>query len=279
MTPVFSLDSVTLVRRGRRILDNVSLTVRPGEHWAILGPNGSGKTTLLNIVCAYAWPTDGAVTVLGDRYGSVDIREKRRRIGLVSSALFERIPPRDTFLEVVLSGRYASLGIWDDVSGNDTDGAREIVSFLGCDAVADRRYGVLSFGERQRALIGRALMAEPSILILDEPCEGLDMPAREKVLALLDTVTRDRGLTLVLVTHRVEEIPPSVTHALLMRDGRVAQAGPKAETVTSEHISRVMGVDVEILGRNGRLYAVVNSSGVEHDGGELAVFVHGTTPR
>jgi len=258
MTPLIDIDSVSFVRGGRPILRDVSFRVNPGEHWAILGPNGSGKTTLLTLVTAYAWPTDGTVTVLGGRYGAIDIREVRRKIGLVSSALSERVPPRDTFFDVVLSGRYASLGVWETPPEGDLDRAREIIAFLGCGGIADRPYGVLSFGERQRALIGRALMPDPRVLILDEPCEGLDLNARETLLSRLDAlIAAPDGPALLMVTHRVEEIPPGVTHSVIIKDGRILAAGGKDETVTSATLSEAMGIPIDVLRRNGRMFAVV----------------------
>jgi len=253
---IFDLSHISLTRKGARILDDVSLTVRAGEHWALLGPNGCGKTTLLNILTGYLWPMEGTVTVLGDRYGTVDIREKRRHIGLVSSALFERVPSGETFTDVVLSGRYASLGLYEEIHANDLDRAREIVTFLSCGHIADRPYGVLSFGERQRSLIGRALMADPSLLILDEPCEGLDISAREMLLRTLDSLAESGDMSLLMVTHRVEEIPPAVTHAAIMKGGCMVASGKKPDTITSENISKAMGLDVEILSRNGRLFAI-----------------------
>lgn len=258
MTPLIDLDRITLARGGKPILRDVSFTLRPGEHWALLGPNGSGKTTLLTVITAYTWPMEGAVTVFGERYGNVDIREVRRRIGLVSSALFERVPPRDTLFDVVLSGRYASLGVWEEPPESDRERAREIIEFLDCSAIADRPYSVLSFGERQRALIGRALMPEPRLLILDEPCEGLDMHARETLLHRLDAlISAPDGPALIMVTHRVEEIPPGVTHALVLKEGRVLAAGEKHDTITSATLSEAMDIPIEVLRKNGRIFAVV----------------------
>jgi len=254
---IFSLSHISLARNGAAILDDVSFSARAGEHWAVLGPNGSGKTTLLTILTGYLWPMEGTVEVLGGRYGEIDIREKRKKIGLVSSALFERLPADATFRDIVLSGRFASLGLFEDISAHDRDRALELVDRLGCASIADRRYGVLSFGERQRALIGRALMADPKILIVDEPCEGLDLNARETVLGAIEHLTRDPALTVVMVTHRVEEIPPGITHALILKEGRVLASGPKMETITSETLSAAMDLPVEVLSRGGRLYAVV----------------------
>lgn len=254
---IIELDHLSLSRNGTLILDDVSLTVRPGEHWALLGPNGSGKTTLLNIITGYLWPMSGTVRVLGGLYGNVDIRAMRRRIGLVSSALFERVPSGETFTEVVLSGRFASLGIYDDTDDADRERAAELVNFLGCGAIAGRRYGVLSFGERQRALIGRALMGDPDILILDEPCEGLDLNAREIILRTLDTLAASGSPSLLMVTHRVEEIPPGITHAIVLSQGHVLASGTRDDTITSDTLTRAMGVGIEVMSRNGRLYAVM----------------------
>ena len=200
---------------------------------------------------------EGTVTVLGDRYGTVDIREKRRHIGLVSSALFERIPSRDTLFNVVLSGRFASLGIYDEVRSHDRDKAMDILSFLKCKNIAQRRYGVLSFGERQRALIGRALMADPALLILDEPCEGLDIQSREIVLSSLESIISSHGITLLMVSHRVEEILPAITHALILKNGEILAAGEKNTTITSVNMSRVMDITLEIMIRNNRLYSII----------------------
>jgi len=168
------------------------------------------------------------------------------------------VPPRDTLFDVVLSGRYASLGVWEEPPESDRDRAREIIKFLDCASIADRPYGVLSFGERQRALIGRALMPEPRILVLDEPCEGLDMHARETLLSRLDSlIARPDGPSLFMVTHRVEEIPPGITHALVLKEGRILAAGEKDAVITSGTLSEAMGISIDVLRRNGRMFAVV----------------------
>jgi len=256
--PLVILDHVSLTRANRTILSDINLTIEKGEHWAILGPNGSGKTTLITLITAYLWPTEGAVTVLGDRYGTVDIREKRRHLGLVSSALFERVPASETLLDVILSGRYGSFGIFDNPASEDISRAHDIAAFLHCEQLTDTPYGFLSFGERQRAIIGRALMAEPQLLMLDEPFEGLDINARELLLNRLDSLTAIyKGLTLILITHRVEEIPPGITHALILKDGSVLASGPKGTVISSKNLSYAMDVDIEIISRNGRLFAVV----------------------
>lgn len=253
---IIELEHVSLQRNGRRILDDVSLRVTRGEYWVILGPNGCGKTTLLNIITGYLWPTSGTVTVLGGKYGEIDLREKRREIGLVSSALFERMPAGDTFFDIVVSGKYASLGMYREPTVADRDRARDIIAFLGREQVSDSPYRVLSFGERQSALIGRALMALPSLLILDEPYEGLDLPTREHFIQRLEILLRDpNGPAVLFVTHRVEEISPGITHAALIREGRMLTQGPKAEALTSRSFREAFGIEVDLASKNGRMYA------------------------
>lgn len=255
---VLELDRVSYRRGDNLILEEVSLRIRRGEHWAVLGANGSGKTTLLSLITGDAWPTEGAVSVLGERCGEVDLRLLRRRIGYVTSALFDRVPGGESCLEVILSGRFASLGLFEASGGEDRERAQAVAEFVGLGRVLDRPYRLLSFGERQRALLGRALMPKPELLLLDEPCEGLDLAGREKVLDSLESLTGDNpSLTVVLVTHRLEEIPPGIGHALLLRQGRVLASGKKFDTLSSVNLSAAMDLPVEVVRRNGRLYSVV----------------------
>ncbi len=258
METILAIDTVTVLRKERTIIDNVSFVIRPGEHWALLGPNGCGKTTIVQLATGYIWPSTGKVTVLGGEYGHVDISEYRKKIGLVSSALFEKIPYSDTFRDVIISGRYGSFGIWSEIPPGDRIKADEIIDLLNCREIADRPYRVLSFGERQAALIGRAFMADPKLLILDEPFEGLDIAARERMLRLIDSlIERKNGTTLLLITHRVEEIAAGISHAAIMAPGRMLAAGVKENTLTDSILSRAMNVHVELAKKNGRFYAQV----------------------
>jgi len=242
----------------KSVLENVSFSILDGEIFGVIGMSGSGKTTLLNLITGYIWPSDGSVTVLGNKFGSVDIRPVRRKIGLISSALFERIPYGDSFRDVVVSGKFGSIGIYDDTTDDDISRADELTVFLGRENIADSPYRVLSFGERQSALIGRALMADPEILILDEPCEGLDIAARENILRCIDSlIGNPKGPVVLLVTHRVEEISSGITHAAVMKDGRIISTGTKKENLTSGILQESLGVDLELVRNNGRYYAHV----------------------
>lgn len=242
-----------------RILCNVSWSVRPGEHWALLGPNGSGKTSLLKALTGYLSPTSGAVSVLGRRYGETDWRELRRHIGIVTSALQTSIPPGEPALETVVSGRYAQLDLWAPLTAADRLAAKRLLRFVHAAHLAEREWAYLSQGERQRVLIARALMARPRLLILDEPCGGLDPAAREEFLQFVERLARERrGPPLIFVTHHVEEIAPSFTHVLVLRAGEVFAAGPKAEIVTSRILSGAFGVPVAVRRTGGRYRAAVN---------------------
>lgn len=243
------------VERGETtVLDGVDWSVRRGEHWAVLGPNGCGKTSLLRALHGYLTPTAGELRVLGRDYGAYDWRELRARLGLVSSSLHASVPGHEPALATVASGRGARLDLWDEPSPAEAREARRQLARSGAAGLAERRWEVLSQGERQRVLIARALMARPSLLVLDEPCAGLDPVAREAFLARVEGLAREaRGPGLVLVTHHVEEITPAFTHALLLRGGRVLAAGPREKVLTSTRLSEVFGAPLRLrrLSRGG----------------------------
>lgn len=251
--PVLDLHVEAYIRDGQRILDEVRWRIDDGQHWALLGANGSGKSTLLAIVAGYEWPTRGRVSVLGEEYGRCDMRAVKRRIGLVSARLFDWLPPRQTALEVAATGIYAEIGKWRFLSEEDLERGREALSRIGALEIADKRYGVLSQGERQRAMIARALVKRPELLILDEPCAGLDPVARERFLADVSALCEaPDGPSLLLVTHHVEEIRSPIGHALLLREGRRVAAGPLEEALTSENLGLTFGAPSVLSSRDGR---------------------------
>ncbi len=238
MKPVLEVTGLRVERGNTTILHHVDWRVAPGEHWVILGANGSGKTSLLKALTGFLSPTDGEFSVLGRRYGAADWRELRLHIGVVTSAFTASIPLSEVTLDTVISGKYAQLDLWHAGTRADRVSALRLLRSVGLARIAHREWAYLSQGERQRVLIARALMAHPQLLILDEPCAGLDPVAREKFLRFLEKLARRRrGPALVLVTHHVEEITPAFTHALMLRTGRVVAAGPRAEVLTSAHLS------------------------------------------
>jgi iron complex transport system ATP-binding protein len=245
--PILSVRHLTMNRGSTRILDDLSWEIRRGERWVILGANGSGKTSLLAVLTGYLNATAGEMIVLGNRYGSTDWRELRKKIGIVSSHLGQRIPDAEPALDTVISGKYAMIDYWGKVRKNDRIAALEILRKVEAAPLVDRPWMVLSQGERQRIMIGRALMARPALLILDEPCAGLDPVARTHFLDFLERLGRNpRGPSLILVTHHVEEIVPMVTHVLLLKRGQVHALGPIKKALTSSNLSAAFGTSMRL---------------------------------
>ncbi len=251
--PVLEICGLTIVRDGTRILHDLSWRVETGQHWVILGANGSGKTSLLSALTGYLMPTAGDITLLGQRYGESDWRELRTRVGLVSSSIRQLMADTEPALFTVASGRYAMIDFWGTPSRADRKRAKELLQLVDCSHLANRSWAVLSQGERQRILIARALMARPQVLILDEPCAGLDPVAREHFLQFLDrlAVTPDSP-TLLFVTHHVEEITPVFSHALMLRGGQVIASGPRRKVLTSANLTTLFGARVSLGKRAGR---------------------------
>ena len=231
------------------ILDDVSWRVPRGELWVMLGANGSGKTSLLRALTGYLSPTAGEIEVLGEHYGESDWRELRKRVGLVSSAVRQMMHDDEPAIDTVVSGKYAMIDFWGEATPADRKEARAILRRIECEHLVARPWRVLSQGERQRVLIGRALMAKPPLLILDEPCAGLDPVAREHFLQFLQRLRRP---TLVLVTHHVEEIMPAFTHVLVLREGKALAAGVKQRVLTSAVFSKAFGARLRLKNAGGR---------------------------
>lgn len=250
------------VRRGcTPILREINWQVNRSEHWVILGANGSGKTSLLSALTGYLMPTSGNISVLGETYGESDWRELRKRVGLVSSALRQRMADAEPALESVVSGKYAMIDFWGQPTAADRRAARRWLRQVGCAHLADRSWGVLSQGERQRILIARALMARPALLILDEPCAGLDPAARERFLQFLQRLGRQPNApALVLVTHHVDEIMPIFSHVLLLRQGRTLAAGKKKAVLTTPALTEVFDARVRLTRYAGRFHMRVLSA-------------------
>lgn len=237
------------------ILGGIDWSVRRGEHWALLGPNGSGKSTLLSVAGAWRHPSAGEATVLGGRFGRTDMQTLRTRIGVVDAS--QKVLGWLTVEEVVLTGATATIRpLWDRYGDAERARAREALELVGVSGLADRPISTCSQGERQRARIARALMTEPDLLLLDEPAVGLDLPAREALIgAIGDLVAVRPALTTVLVTHHLEELPPTTTHALLVHSGEVVAAGPVEETLNAENVSACFGFPVAIESVGGRWFA------------------------
>ncbi|MGO1770174.1 MAG: ABC transporter ATP-binding protein [Microbacterium sp.] len=252
-TDVLRMDGVDLVRSGRQILSDVSLRVRSGEHWALIGRNGAGKSTILSMCGAEQHPTRGTVHVLGQRLGRVEIRRLRESIGHVNPRHPVRSPL--TVRQVVLTGATGTVEFMPRWIPDTAAVARadELIDMLGLGDIADATWPTMSQGERGRALIARALLPDPPLLLLDEPSTGLDVAAREQLLETLDHLHRtDADLATVLVTHHLEELPETTTHALLVGHGRVLAAGPASDVLTTELVTDAFEYPIRIEHHDGR---------------------------
>jgi iron complex transport system ATP-binding protein len=273
--PLIELDRVAYRQSAAEILADVSWRLDPGDRWALLGPNGCGKTTLLRIACGYLWPSAGVVRRLGQEL--VDLSELRRSIGWVAADLAPQIPPDELAIETVVSGKFAQIGLrrWAhgmsdaEPSPQDFNRAYALLESMGCESLAEKPFGVLSQGERQQTLVARARMVDPLLIVLDEPCAGMDPGVRERFLAWLGEVASATGRAaldspshaappaIVFVTHHVEEIMPAFDRTLLMHSGRIRAAGPTAEVITPQALAETYGVAIDRIERAaGRLWPI-----------------------
>jgi iron complex transport system ATP-binding protein len=267
MSPVIDISRITVgTLSGAPILTDLSWRVNKGEHWVILGPNGSGKTTLLSALTGYLNETSalmpaGYIRLLGEAYGDTDWRALRKKIGIVGASVRNKIGDENPAIGVVASGKDALLFIWEDLSAAEIKEARRLLALTECAGLEDRLWAVLSQGERQRVLIARALMAKPKLLILDEPCAGLDPVARENFLGFVARLARAPDApTLILVTHHVEEILPCFTHALCLRAGTVIASGETAAVLTTANLRKTLGPAVTLRKNSGRYALSVKSN-------------------
>jgi len=250
---VFALGDVALRRDGRAILEDVTLTVRDGERWVVLGPNGAGKTTLVRILSTYLVASSGRVEILGRRVGRTSLQALRPLIGYLSPALAHEIPEQLTPRQIVDAAQAGALFPWyvepDRMSRPRTDAALEQV---GMGEAIDRPFATFSSGEQLRIQLARALVTEPQALLLDEPMASLDIGGRETLVATLTRVAAGPTAAVVVVLHRLEDVPPGFTHALLMRDGRILAAGPIDDVLTDAGLSACFGTPLHVTSGDGR---------------------------
>lgn len=255
---IIRLENVRLVRSGRIILNDINWNVSYGEHWGIIGANGSGKTTLMKIITGYQWPTSGTVRVLGKKFGETNINELRKEIGWVSSDLHTRFLQNISVLDTVVSGYSASIGLYQKPTKEVIKKAKKLMKFTNIDSLENRLFPLLSYGQQKKALIARALMHDPKLLILDEPCTSLDLPAREQFLSFLEDLAKKKKTTLCIVTHYIEEIIPSITDILFLKGGKVFNNGKKDDIMTSDIVSKTLGVSIDIECYKKRYKATVH---------------------
>ncbi len=259
---VIACRGVTVRRGSSTLLHHIDWQVELDERWVVLGPNGAGKTTLLQLAAAQLHPSEGTVFVLGGQLGLVDVFELRPRIGMTTAGMATRLPPGERVLDAVVTAAYAVVGRFREQYGPpDEWRARQLLAQMGCETLADRTFGTLSEGERQRVQLARALMSDPELLLLDEPAAGLDLGGREDLLRRLTRLAEDpRSPTMVLVTHHVEEIPPGFTHGMLLSGGGIVAQGLLGDVLTAEHLSTAYDLPL-LVERAGRRWFARSAPG------------------
>jgi iron complex transport system ATP-binding protein len=257
MNAILEIDSVSVRRGDKIILGPLNWQVLEGQRWVVLGPNGAGKTTLLQLCSSLIHPTVGNLRILGEQLGKVDVFELRTRIGLTSSALVEQLPADELVIDVVLTAAYAMLGRWQEKYDLwDESRAMALLTALGVRELGERQFGSLSDGEKKRVQIARALMADPELLLLDEPASSLDLGGREDLLKRIEIFAKDPlAPATVIVTHHIEEIPAGTTHALLLKEGLVVAQGIIETVITDENLSQAYGLPISVQSEGGRFFA------------------------
>ncbi|MDQ0215990.1 iron complex transport system ATP-binding protein [Oikeobacillus pervagus] len=259
MGKILSLKGVNWQRNGQTILRDFNWEVHHQEQWGILGLNGSGKTSLLNIVTGYQFPTKGEVIVLDRSFGKTNLLELRKEIGFVSSSLerFDSSLKFETVEEIVVSGKFASIGLYEVVTKAEWEKADRLLDRFRLTYLKGKPYHLLSQGEKRRVLIARSLMGDPKIMILDEPCTGLDIVSREEILSLLKEIVKNSYL--LYVTHHIEEISKEITHILLLKDGEIFASGLKKEILNDEILSQAFNLSVKVHWEEDRPWLTVRN--------------------
>ncbi|WEV54976.1 ABC transporter ATP-binding protein [Leuconostocaceae bacterium ESL0723] len=246
-TNLLDFTDVSYARANKTILKNINWHVQPGQNWAILGLNGSGKTTLLKMIHGDIWPSSGTVSVLGHRFGETNIPDLQKQIGWVSNALQDRIHPGDSAESIVLGGRYGQITLYRKCDPSEFQEAKLLLTQIGGKNVIGKPYRVLSQGEKQLVLIARALITSPKLLILDEPCNGLDLFARQRLLRQIQKISElEDGPALLIVSHYTEELLPCFDHLLLLKAGEIFDQGLRKDLMTPEVLAPFYGAPVEI---------------------------------
>jgi iron complex transport system ATP-binding protein len=260
MRPILELSNISVQRGDRVILGPLDWQVLEGQRWVILGPNGAGKTTLLQVCSSLIHPTSGEVKILGQALGKTDVFELRTRIGLTSSKLVEQLPADELVIDVVLTAAYAMLGRWQEKYDLwDESRAMALLTALGVRELGGREFGSLSDGEKKRVQIARSLMADPELLLLDEPASSLDLGGREDLLKRIEAFASDvLAPATVIVTHHIEEIPSGTSHALLLKEGRAIAQGVIESVINDVNLSTAYGLPITVQSQGGRFFARAN---------------------
>lgn len=252
---LINLEGVNVFREDTRILDNINWKVRCGQQWVVLGANGSGKSFLMNIISSYLHPSGGKVSLLGFELGKVNVWKLRKKIGVVSDGLQASYAGSVQVIDVVCSGFFSSVGLYVEKEDWMDEKAKLVLESLQMADFAHRPFRKLSHGEQKRVLIARALVFDPDLLILDEPCNGLDIPSREYFLETLSGLVSG-GTNIVYVTHHVDEIMPFITHVLLLKNGQVVECGKKEDVLREYILNRGLGYSMHLVKEQGRYFSL-----------------------
>ena len=259
MKEILNYKNITFKRDGRKILKDINWKVCESENWALLGLNGSGKSTILSMIPAYTFATSGELSVFGKTFGSCAWNDVKTKVGFVSSTLnnFSDRLNTQTLSDVVLSGKYNSIGIYQEITQQDREEANKIIDDFKLTQLKTNKFSTLSQGEQRKTLLARAFMNKPELLILDEPCSGLDIRAREIFLKSLEENFKNKNMPFIYVTHQIEEIISSVTHVAILDKGEIVAQGNKFEVLTEENLSKLFDIDLKIEWSNDRPFLLI----------------------
>ena len=260
MKKILSYKNVSFKRDGKEILKNINWEIKEGENWVLIGLNGSGKSTLLSMIPAYTFASKGEVSVFNKKFGACVWAEIKEKVGFVSSTLnnFSDRLNNQSLIDIVLSGKYNSIGIYQEITQKDREKTNNIIKDFKLSHLKLNKFGTLSQGEQRKTLLARAFMNSPSLLILDEPCSGLDIRAREIFLKSLEENSKNiNAIPFIYVTHQIEEIVPSITHVAILDNGEIVAQGNKYEVLTDENLSKLYGIDIKIEWSNNRPWLIV----------------------
>ena len=259
MKEILNYKNITFKRDGRKILKDINWKVCESENWVLLGLNGSGKSTILSMIPAYTFATSGELSVFGKTFGSCVWNDVKTKVGFVSSTLnnFSDRLNTQTLSDVVLSGKYNSIGIYQEITQQDREEANKIIDDFKLTQLKTNKFSTLSQGEQRKTLLARAFMNKPELLILDEPCSGLDIRAREIFLKSLEENFKNKNMPFIYVTHQIEEIISSVTHVAILDKGEIVAQGNKFEVLTEENLSKLFDIDLKIEWSNDRPFLLI----------------------
>jgi iron complex transport system ATP-binding protein len=250
--------SLKLNINSQPVLKNICWKINKGERWVLFGRNGSGKTKLLEVITGYMRPSSGSITRFGKGEIGTDIRELRKRIGYLSSPVKELVHKNEKAVELIASGYYASAGLYTQAAKDELETAAQLLHKIGLSGREDDTIMHFSDGEKQKIFLARAMIHQPDLLILDEPCAGLDIAAREELLSTIDIfLSSETGskTTLIFVTHHVEEITPIFTNVLMIKNGENFFNGTVNSAFTTEHLSSLFGIGINISFANNRYHS------------------------